>query len=150
MAQQRYQAVEREFGTLREGVDDARRQWFMELERASQQVTTMRERVGNVERQLEVTHFVLQTRSRNPVYGMGIFIGFGAWNKPRVGLDNFCLATSEVGECFWSRDLLTLGESISVEHDGFAYTITPRYAVPIPLLHDHVGFDILRERLKAQ
>jgi archaellum component FlaC len=146
-AQQRYQEVEKEFTTLRQTLDRTRAEWMSQLEEANRQVNTMRERVGNVERQLQVSHFVLQTRSRNLVYGMDLYVGFGAWNKSRLGLNDFCLSASKEGECFLSRDFVPLGEPIAVSYDGFSYTITPRYAVGMLLAHDHVGFDILRERI---
>jgi hypothetical protein len=148
-AQRRYQEVEREFGQLRDTLDRTRKEWAAQLEVANQQVTSMKNRVENVERQLQVAHFVLQTRSRNPVYGMDIVIGFGAWNKSRIGLNDLCLSTMQNGDCFWSQPFVPLGEPIEVRHAGFAYTITPRYAVGMMLAHDHVGFDILREQLAA-
>jgi septal ring factor EnvC (AmiA/AmiB activator) len=133
-----------------ENLNKERAELAAEVKEAKGQVNAMRDRVGNVERQLQASHFVLKTRSRNPVYGMGIFIGFGAWNKSRVGLNDFCLATTQEGDCFWRREFVPLGEPIAVEHDGFAYTITPRYAVGMLVAHDHVGFDILRERLATR
>jgi hypothetical protein len=146
-AQQRYQEVNKEFTTLRQAIDKTSADLSAQLQAANRQVETMRERVGNVERQLQVSHFVLQTRSRNLVYGMDLYIGFGAWNKSRLGLNDFCLSTSKDGDCFLSEDFVPLGEPISVTHEGFNYTITPRYAVGMLLAHDHVGFDILRETL---
>jgi hypothetical protein len=148
-AQRRYQEVEREFSQLRETLEKTRKEWAAQLEVASQQVNSMKNRVDNVERQLQVAHFVLQTRSRNPVYGMDIVIGFGAWNKSRIGLNDLCLSTPQNGDCFWSEPFVPLGKPIEVRHAGFAYTITPRYAVGLMLAHDHVGFDILREPLAA-
>jgi hypothetical protein len=147
VAQRRYQEVEKEFSRLRESLKGTVAEWAAQLDAANQQVNAMRERVGNVERQLLVAHFVLQTRSRNAVYGMDIFIGFGAWNKSRIGLNDLCLSTTKDGDCFWTEAFVPLGQPIAVTHGGFAYTITPRYAVGMLLAHDHVGFDILRERI---
>jgi septal ring factor EnvC (AmiA/AmiB activator) len=149
-AQQRYREVETSFTALRQTIDRTTADLKAQLQEANQQVTTMRDRVRNVERQLQVSHFVLQTRSRNRVYGMDIYIGFGAWNKSRVGLNDFCVSTSQDGDCFCSREFVPLGEPIPATHDGFAYTITPRYAVGMLLAHDHVGFDILREALASR
>jgi len=99
----------------------------------------------NIERQLQTAHYVFKTRSKNRVWGMDVFIRFGPWNKSKSGLNDLCVSTTRDGVCKYGPEFLPLGKTINVGIGEYRYTITARYVVEVPLLHDQVGFDVYQE-----
>jgi hypothetical protein len=111
----------------------------------------------DIERQLQTAHYVFRSNSNNQVWGMDLFLSFGAIEKTAgaLGIPRLCVSRKALPQkylkkprttdCVWGPGFAKFGAPIHVPTDGFEYTITVRHYVKIPILHDQVGFDINRE-----
>ena len=106
------------------------------------------DRLVNVERELQTSHYVFTAHSEYRVWGNDIFVRFEKWKKDESGLTGFCVKASPESPCLFGPEFLPLGRTIEVEHNGYKYRITARYGVGMVFAHDQVGFDINRELIK--